>query len=116
VPDAEEGNAELGEAVCDSEGEARASLDEAPPPPLLAPTPPCVAVVRLAAEEGGWELDEDAILARDGSWPGGACCDCGCDGEKGDELELGLDRVVDEAGTAVEMGGSCCCMETCTRE
>jgi hypothetical protein len=53
VPDeVEDGNAELGEAVCDRAGEARAIL-AAPPPPLLAPTPPCDAVGRLAAEDGG---------------------------------------------------------------
>jgi hypothetical protein len=65
---------ELGEFVWESAGEARAIL-EGPPPPLDALAPPCDEEGRpAAAEGGGCEFAEDAILARICSWLEIACC------------------------------------------
>lgn len=70
----------------ESEGDARASLG--PPPPLFAPTPPCDAEGKPAAEEANCGLLALMFLVRveDSSWPACGCC-APCDGEKGDELD-----------------------------
>ncbi len=65
---------------CDDAGDARATREGPPPPPPLALMPPWEAG-RPAAEVGVWFEAEDAILARVGSGPRGACCDD--NGEKG---------------------------------
>lgn len=92
---------------CESEGEARATLELPPPLVLGAPPPPCDAEGKAAAEEarceGPWEA---MVLERpeDSSWPGVCCwCDAGCDGEKGaevdeaDEVRLMMRRVPEDA-------------------
>jgi hypothetical protein len=104
--------AEMAEAGgCDEAGEARAAREEAPPPPPLALMPPWEAG-RPAAEVGVWFAD-DAILARDGSWPCETCC-CDDNGGKAELIDwLAASDAGEADGAAVdddEDGGALCCI------
>lgn len=100
----------LGEPMlpdCESEGEARATLELPPPLVLGAPPPPCDAEGKAAAEEAKCEAAWEAMVLErpeDSSWPCECCCcDPDCDGEKGDdvddadEVRLMMRRVPDDA-------------------